>query len=102
MARSGWLGLLASIALAGRAAAAPSCPDQRAVLDKWLATAKTDAANGAVMSDRVDRLVAIPLKKGTAPKQPAMTLVVDKDGLHDGNQPARAVGDAKALIEANP
>lgn len=91
-----------SIALAGRDAAAQSCPDQLAVLDKWLATAKADAANGAVMSDRVDRLVAIPLKKGTTPKQSAMTLVVDKDGLHDGNKPARPVGDAKALIEANP
>ena len=31
-----------------------------------------------------------------------MTLVVDKDGLHDGNKPARPAGDAKALIEANP
>lgn len=95
------LASLASLALAGRAAAAPACPEQLATLDKWLATAKADAANGVVMSDRVDRLVAIPLKKGTAPQQPAMTLVVDKDGLHDGNKPARPVGDAKALIEAN-
>jgi hypothetical protein len=59
-------------------------------------------ASGAVLADRVDRLVAIPLKKSTAPKQPAMTLVVDKDGLHDGARPARPVGEAKALIEANP
>jgi hypothetical protein len=101
MARPGWLVLLASIALAGRAAAAPSCPDQLAALDKWLAKAKADATNGAVMSDRVDRLVALPLKKGTAPREPAMTLVIDKDGLHDGNSPARPAGDAKALIDAN-
>jgi hypothetical protein len=101
MPRAGWIALLASIALAGRAAAAPSCPDQLAVLDRWLATAKTDAENGAVIADRVDRFVAIPLTKGTAPEEPAMTLVVDKDGLHDGNSPARRVGDAKALIDAN-
>jgi hypothetical protein len=102
MTSPGWIVLLASMALAGSAAAAPSCPDQLATLDRWLATAKTDAANGAVMSDGVDRLVAIPLKKGAAPKQSAMTLVIDKDGLRDGNKPARPIGDAKAIIDANP
>jgi hypothetical protein len=92
---------VASLALAGRAAAGPACPDQLAALDKWLATAKADVANGATIAGRPDRFVAIPLKKGTEPQLPAMELLVDKDGLHDGPGPARPARDAGAMIDAN-
>jgi hypothetical protein len=105
MARPGWIAVLssivASLALAGRAAAGPACPDQLVALDKWLATAKVDVANGATIAGRPDRLVAIPLKKSTEPQLPAMEILVDKDGLHDALGPARPVRDADAMIDAN-
>ena len=48
-----------------------------------------------------DRLVAMPLHKGPAPDQPAMKLVVDRDGLHDGHGGALPASQAAQLIASN-
>ncbi|HEV7556463.1 MAG TPA: hypothetical protein VGO00_13445 [Kofleriaceae bacterium] len=88
-------------ALATPAGAAPTCADQLAAYDKWVAPIRADVGNGAWMSDRVDELFAAPLHKGTLPKSPAMTLVVDVDGLHDGTKPARPISQAASMIEGN-
>ena len=94
--------VFAAVALAiAEPAAAETCAKQVAAYDKWLAPIKADVAKGAVMSDRVERWVAIPLRKGSPPKQSAMTIVVDQDGLHDGDGAAVAPSDAGALIERN-
>jgi hypothetical protein len=98
-----WSALLVVVGLVqgAPAHATPSCADQLGTYDKWIAPIKSDVARGAVMSDRVDELVAIPLRAGSPPKQSAMTLVVDKAGLHDGAGPARPASQAAGLIEAN-
>jgi len=88
-------------AFAMPASAAPTCAEQLAVYDKWVAPIRADVGNGAWMSDRVDELFAVPLHKGSLPKSPAMTLIVDVDGLHDGNKPARPVSQAAIMIDAN-
>jgi len=92
---------LAALALARPALAEPGCADQLAAYASWLEPIKADLASGAVVSDRVDQLVAIPLRAGSPPKQPAMTLFVDAAGLHDGAGPARPASEAAALIAAN-
>jgi hypothetical protein len=83
------------------AGAAPTCADQLATYDKWIAPIRSDVGNGAWISDRVDDLFAVPFHKGTLPKMPAMTLVVDVDGLHDGGKSARPVSQAEIMIEGN-
>ena len=94
--------VFAALALAvASPAVADTCAKQVTAYDKWLAPIKADVAKGAVMSDRVERWVAIPLRQGSPPKQSAMTIVVDKDGLHDGDGPAVAPSGAGALIERN-
>ena len=93
-------GLVLALA-AAPAAAGPSCGQRLATYKAWNARIAGDVARGAVTSDDVGRLVAIPLRKGAAPEQPAMTLVVDRAGLHDGKGPARPPSDAAALIDAN-
>ena len=87
--------------LAAPHAVAEPCAKKIAAYDKWLAPIKDDVAKGAVLADRVERWVAIPLRKGTPPKQSAMTIVVDKDGLHDGDGSAVPPSAAGALIEEN-
>jgi len=72
---------LAALALARPALAEPGCADQLAAYASWLEPIKADLASGAVVSDRVDQLVAIPLRAGSPPKQPAMT------GLRARQQP---------------
>jgi hypothetical protein len=88
-------------AMVERSDAKPSCASQVSSYEKWLEPIKAEVAKGAVVSDRVDQLVAIPLQTGSPPDQPAMTIVVDKEGLHDGRKPARPPADAAALIEGN-
>jgi hypothetical protein len=98
------LAIAAGVALAlaaAPAAAGPSCGQRVAAYKAWNARIAGDVARGAVTSDDVDRLVAIPLRRGPAPDQPAMTIVVDRVGLHDGKGPARPPGEAAALIDAN-
>ena len=95
------LALVAAVAYGRVAEAGSTCADQLAAYDKWFAPIKADLDKGAVSSDRVERLVAIPLRAGSPPKQSAMTLVVDKDGLHDGSGPATKVSQAKTLIAEN-
>lgn len=99
--RSWSVALITAALVHASAASASPCAEQLAAFDEWLAPIKADLGKGAVMSDRVDRLVAIALRAGSPPDQPAMTLVVDAEGLHDGAGPARPAGEAAALIEGN-
>lgn len=102
-----WMAAMATVVscvlLGGQrgALAGPSCKQRLATYKSWLGRIKADVAGGAVLSDRVDRLVAIPLHKGTAPDEPAMTLVVDRAGLHDGHGAARPAPEAAQLIAEN-
>jgi hypothetical protein len=63
-----WSALLVVVGLVqgAPAHATPSCADQLGTYDKWIAPIKADVARGAVMSDRVDELVAIPLRAGSS------------------------------------
>lgn len=103
-----WVGWLAAVAAAcclltasGDAFAGPSCKRELATYRSWLRRIKADVDRGAVMAGRVDRLVAIPLRKSTQPDEPAMTLTVDRAGLHDGRGGPVPARDAAALIAAN-
>ena len=95
------LALVTNVAYGQPAVAAPSCADQLTTYDKWLAPIQSDLEKGAVSSDHVDQLFAIPLRVGSPPQQSAMTLVVDKAGLHDGGGDARSASEAGSLISAN-
>ena len=94
------IGLLVAL-LYVHANATPSCGDRMKDYAAWEAPIHADIEKGAFISDKVDELVALPLRGGTHPRHPAMTLVVDAAGLHDGKGPAVAVGDAKSLVAKN-
>lgn len=87
-------------ALAGQAPASP-CSKPLAAYDKWLAPVKAEVGSGAITLDAADRLVATSAHPAAPPEQPAVMLVVDADGLHDGHGPARPASEAADLIASN-
>ena len=95
-----WFAMVVVGALAGPAPASP-CSKQLAAYDKWIAPVKAEVASGAITLDAADRLVATSAHPAAPPPQPAVMLVVDADGLHDGHGPARPASEAADLIASN-
>jgi hypothetical protein len=93
--------ILLSFLLANVAAAEPSCPAQKQALAKWLEGAAVDRDRGAILSSFADVLVAIPTRKASGLGMQAMDLVIEAEGVREGNGRLVPFAEVGALVGAN-